>query len=116
MRFLAGVQRAVPAGKVIHAIIDSDAIHTHLAWLADLPRWVFHFTSKSASWINAVEGSFSIISRRSIRRGVFKSVADLQDAIARYIRARNKAPKPFVCTKPVDIIFAKLDRLPAPSE
>lgn len=119
IKFLAAVERDVPAGKVIHAIVDNYATHTHpkvLDWLADHPRWVFHFTPKSASWINAVEGFFSIITRRSIRRGVFKSVADLQDAIARYIRAHNKAAKPFVWTKPADTIFAKLDRLPAPSE
>lgn len=119
IRFLAAVERAAPAGKVIHAIVDTYATHTHpkvLAWLADHPRWVFHFTSKSASWINAVEGFFSIIARRSIRRGVFKSVADLQHAIARCIRADNKAAKPFVWTKPADIIFAKVDRLPVPAE
>ena len=111
--------RAVPAGKVIHAIVDNYATHKHpkvLEWLADHPRWVFHFTPKSASWINAVEGFFSIITRRSIRRGVFKSVADLQEAIARYIRAHNKQAKPFVWTKPAHVILAKLDRLPAPSE
>ncbi len=119
IKFLTAVERAVPAGKVIHAIVDNYATHKHpkvLAWLADHSRWAFHFTPKSASWINAVEGFFSIITRRSIRRGVFKSVADLQDAIARYIRAHNKAAKPFVWTKPADAIFAKLDRLPAPSE
>ena len=87
-----------------------------LDWLADHPRWVFHFTPTSASWINVVEGFFSIITRRRIRRGVFKSVADLQDAIARYIRAHNKAAKPFVWAKPAETIFAKLDRLPAPSD
>ena len=73
-------------GKVIHAIVDNYATHKHpkvLKWLADHPRWVFHFTPTSASWINAVEGFFSIITRRRIRRGVFKSMADLQDAIAR---------------------------------
>lgn len=84
--------------------------------MADHPRWVFHFTPTSASWINAVEGFFSIITRRSIRRGVFKFIADLQDAITRYIRARNKAAKPFVWTKPAGTIFAKLGHLPVPSE
>ncbi len=63
-------------------------------WLADHPRWVFHFTPTSASWLNAVEGFFSIITRRRIRRGVFKSVADLQDAIRRYIREHNRSSKP----------------------
>jgi transposase len=117
--FLKAVERAVPAGKVIHAIVDNYATHKHpkvLEWLADHPRWVFHFTPKSASWINAVEGFFSAITRRRIRRGVFKSVAELQDAIARYIRQHNKAAKPFVWTKPADVILTKLARLPEPSE
>jgi len=119
IKFLAAVERAVPTGKVIHAIVDKYATHKHpkvLDWLADHPRWVFHFTPTSASWINAVEGFFSIITRRSIRRGVFKSVANLQDAITSYIRAHNKTAKPFVWTKPAETIFAKLKRLPVPSE
>lgn len=119
LTFLKAVERAVPAGKMIHAIVDNYATHKHpkvLEWLADHPRWVFHFTPKSASWINAVEGFFSAITRRRIRRGVFKSVADLQDAITRYIRQHNKAAKPFVWTKPTNAILAKLARLPEPSE
>jgi transposase len=117
--FLKAVERAVPAGKVIHAIVDNYATHKHpkvQEWLADHPRWVFHFTPKSASWINAVEGFFSAITRRRIRRGVFKSVLDLQDAIARYIREHNRTAKPFVWTKPADAILAKLARIPEPSE
>ena len=76
---------------------------------------VFHFTPTSASWLNAVEGFFSILTPRRLKRGVFQSVADLQDAIARYIRAHNKTPKPFVWKQPAKTILAKLDRLPAPS-
>jgi transposase len=119
VRFLNAVERAVPAGKVIHAILDNYGTHKHpkvRQWLADHPRWVFHFTPTSASWINAVEGFFSAITRRRIRRGVFQSVPDLQDAIARYIRDHNRAAKPFVWTKPADAVLAKLARLPAPSE
>jgi transposase len=101
--FLKAVERAVPAGKVIHAIVNNYATHKNpkaLKWLTDHPRWVFHFTPKSACWINTVEGFFSTITRKRIRRGVFKSVADLQDAIVRYIGEHNKAAKPFVWTKP----------------
>jgi transposase len=119
IKFLNAVERAVPVGKIIHAIADNYAAHKHpkvLAWLADHPRWVFHFTPTSASWLNAVEGFFSIITRRRIRRGTFKSVADLKEAIKRYIREHNQAPKPFVWTKPAGAILAKLSRLPAPSE
>jgi transposase len=97
--FLNAVERAVPAGKLVHAIADNYATHKHpkvIEWLADHPRWVFHFTPTSASWINAVENFFSVITRRRIRRGVFTSVADLQDAIRRYIQEHNKDPKPFI--------------------
>jgi transposase len=105
IKFLKAVERAVPAGKLVHAIADNYATHKHpkvREWLADHPRRVFHFTPTSASWINAVENFFSVITRRRIRRGVFTSVADLQDAIHRYIREHNKDPKPFVWTKPAD--------------
>jgi transposase len=99
IKFLNAVERAIPAGKLVHAIADNYATHKHpkvIEWLADHPRWVFHFTPTSASWINAVENFFSVITRRRIRRGVFTSVADLQDAIRRYIQEHNKDPKPFI--------------------
>jgi transposase len=119
IRFLNAVERAVPAGKVIHAIADNYATHKHpnvLRWLADHPRWTCHFTPTSASWLNAVEGFFSTITRRKIRRGVFKSVADLEGAISRYIKAHNKTSKPFEWTASAPAIFKKLAQIPEPSE
>ena len=74
IRFLNAVERAVPAGKLIHAILDNYAAHKHpkvSAWLARHPRWTFHFTPTSASWLNAVEGFFSRLTRQRIRRGAF---------------------------------------------
>jgi transposase len=119
IKFLSAVERAVRPGRIIHAIADNYATHKHpkvKQWLADHPRWVFHFTPTSASWLNAVEGFLSTITRRQIRRGVFKSVADLEDAIRRYIREHNRSSKPFVWTKPAHTILAKLKRLPVSSE
>ena len=78
-----------------------DATHKHpnvMKWLADRPRWTFHFTPASASRFNAVEGFFSTITRRKIRRGMFKSVAELEDPNMRYVTAHNKTYKPFVRT------------------
>ncbi len=118
IRFLNAIERQVPAGKIIHAIIDNSAAHKHpkvRAWLARHPRWVFHFTPTSASWLNAVETFFSVLSRRSLKRGVFTSIVDLQAAINRYIDEHNDDPKPFVWTKPADTIFDKLNRLPVSS-
>ena len=109
----------MPAGKIIHSILDNYATHKHpkvYAWLADHPRWVFHFTPTSASWLNAVEGFFSTITRRRIRRGVFKSVADLEHAITAHIHEHNRTARPFLWTKPVDANLAKIRRLPVPSE
>ncbi len=63
IRFLATVERSVPPGKVIHAVLDNYATHKHpevLAWLADHPRWTFHFTPTSCSWLNAVRTKLAL--------------------------------------------------------
>jgi hypothetical protein len=86
-----------------------------LAWLARHPRWTFHFTPTSASWLNAVENFFSKMTRQRIRRGVFRSIADLHAAINAYLAEHNASPKPFVWTKSAQAILAKLDRCPVPS-
>jgi transposase len=86
-----------------------------LAWLSRHPRWTFHFTPTSASWLNAVENFFSKMTRQRIRRGVFRSIADLQAAINAYLAEHNASPKPLVWTQSADAILAKLDRCPVPS-
>ena len=99
LKCLNAVEPDVPAGKMIHAIADNDATHKHPKvheWLADHPRWTFHYTPTLASWLNVVEGLFSTITRRRIRRGVFTSVSNLQQAIHQSIRNHNKMSKPFV--------------------
>ncbi len=119
IRFLNAVERAVPPGKAIHAIVDNYATHKHpkvQAWLARHPRWIFHFTPKSGSWINAVEGFLSALTRRRLKRGVFHSIADLQAAINRYIQEHNDDPRPLVWTKPADAILTKIARVTVPSE
>jgi hypothetical protein len=55
------------------------------------------------------------LTRQRIRRGVFRSIADLQTAINAYLAEHNANPKPFVWTRSADAILAKLDRLPVPS-
>jgi len=118
IRFLNAVEREVPAGKVIHTGLDNYATHKHpkvLAWLSRHPRWTLHFTPTSASWLNAVENFFSKMTRQRIRRSVFRSIANLQATINAYLAEHNDNPKPFVWTKSVDAILAKLDRLPVSS-
>lgn len=116
IRFLNTVERDVPAGKVIHAILDNYSTHKHpkvMAWLQRHPRWVFHFTPTSGSWLNAVETFFSTITRQRLKRGSFHSIVDLQGAIKRYIEEHNDDPKPFTWTKSASDITKRLNRLNA---
>ncbi len=116
IRFLNTVEREVPDGKTIEAVVDNYATHKHpkvKAWLERHPRWTFHFTPTSGSWLNAVENFLSVLTRKRIRRGTFRSLVDLQAAIKRYLAEHNKNPKPFVWTASAASILAKLDRLPA---
>ena len=111
IRFLNTVEAAVPAGKLVHCILDNYASHKHpkvRAWLARHPRWTFHFTPTSGSWLNAVETFFSTLTRQRLRRGVFTSIVHLQAAINRYLEEHNRDPRPFVWTKTPDAILAKL--------
>jgi transposase len=62
------------------------------------PRWTFHFTPTSASWLNAVEGFFAKLTKRRLKRGAFVSVVDLQAAINRFVVEHNAEPKPFTWT------------------
>jgi transposase len=113
LRFLNRIEAAVPAGKLIHAILDNYAVHKHpkvRAWLARHPRWTFHFTPTSCSWANAVEGFFAMLTRRRLQRGVFRSLVDLQAAINRYLGEHNRKPRPFVWTADPDRIIEKVNR------
>ncbi len=89
IRFLNAIEREVPAGKIVHAILDNYGAHKHpkvRAWLGRHPRFVFHYTPTSCSWLNAVEGFFAKLTRRRLKHGVFHSVVDLQAAINRFVR------------------------------
>jgi transposase len=113
IRFLNAVDTQVPRQKSIHAIVDNYATHKHpkvRQWLAQHPRWTFHFTPTSASWLNAVEGFFAKLTNRSLRRGIFRSVDDLKEAINTFIADTNAEPKPFVWTARPSRILAAVKR------
>jgi transposase len=113
IRFLNTIEADIPAGKIIHVVLDNYATHKHpkvRAWLARHPRFVFHFTPTSASWLNAVEGFFAKLTRRRLKRGVFRSIVDLQAAINRFLKETNDHPKPFVWTADPDKIIAAVRR------
>jgi transposase len=97
-KFLDEVERNVPTDLDIHVVMDNYGTHkTKLIrnWFAKRPRWHVHLTPTSASWINQVERFFALLTERALKRGVFRSVADLEKAIKAYIEATNAHPKPF---------------------
>jgi transposase len=112
IRFLNTLNAEVPADKAVHVILDNYAAHKHpkvRAWLDRHPRFTFHFTPTSTSWLNAVEGFFAQLSRRRLKRGVFCSLVELQAAINRFLADHNLQPKPFVWTADADRIIAAVN-------
>jgi transposase len=113
LTFLRTIDRQVPRGLEIHLILDNYQTHKHPtvnAWLAKHPRFHLHFTPTSSSWVNMVEGFFSQLTTKAIRRGVFQSVPDLIAAIDAYLAATNINPTPFTWTKTADQIVEKVQR------
>jgi transposase len=113
LRFLRTIDREVPNGLQIHLILDNYATHKHpnvQAWLAKHPRFHLHFTPTSSSWLNLVEIFFGKLTAKAIRRGVFKSVPDLIEAIDAYLTATNTDPEPFIWTATAEQILAKVRR------
>ena len=113
IRFLNAIETEVPAGKVVHVILDNYAAHKHpkvRRWLDRHGRFTFHFTPTSCSWLNAVEGFFARLTKRRLKRGVFRSVTDLQAAINRFLAEHNIEPRPFKWTADPNEIIAAVRR------
>lgn len=112
-QFLDVIEAQVPAGLEVHIIVDNYGTHKTAIirkWFAKRPRFHVHFTPTYGSWINLVERWFAELTNQRIRRGVFRSVKDLEAAIREYIEVHNEDPKPFVWTKTADQILASIAR------
>jgi len=112
-KFLDTIDAAVPAALAIHLIMDNYGTHkTALIqrWMAKRPRFHVHFTPTYGSWLNLVERWFAELTNKQVRRGVHRSVAELEAAIRAFIDAHNADPKPFVWTKTADQILASIAR------
>ena len=110
--FLKLVARTYPR-KEMHLVLDNSSTHETdevRTWLGKHPRIYLHFTPTSSSWMNQVETWFSLLSSRAIRRGAFKSVHALRDAIQRFLDAWNDDCHPFKWVKTADDIMAKAKR------
>ena len=113
LSFLKVVEKQTPKDKELHVIVDNYSTHKHQKvnnWLKRNKHVTLHFIPTSSSWLNLVERFFGLITEKQIRRGVFSSVADLEEKILQFIDNHNKNPKPFVWTKSVEDILIKTDR------
>ena len=113
LKFLKRLHRETPKNLDLHIICDNYATHKHpavRAWLEAHKRVNIHFTPTSSSWLNMVERFFRDITENRIRRGVFRSVPELEAAIHTYVANHNVAPKPFIWTAAAKDILAKVAR------
>ena len=113
LKFLRLLDEQTAAGRDLHLILDNYATHKHpkvKAWLAKHPRFHLHFTPTSASWLNMVERFFRDLTTQRLRRGVFRSLPELIEAITAYLRSYNARPTPFVWTATATDILAKVKR------
>jgi transposase len=112
-KFLARIDKAVPAGLEVHLVCDNLATHktaTIQDWLARHPRFHLHFTPTGSSWINQVERWFGYLTDQMIRRGVHKSVQALEADIRAWIEHWNADPRPFTWTKTAEEVLDSLAR------
>ena len=112
-KFLDTLDQTVPPALEAHLILDNYGTHKTAVirrWLAKRPRFHVHFTPTSASWINLVERWFAALTEKQIRRGVHRTVRELETAIKQYLALTNQTPKPFVWTKSADEILASVAR------
>jgi len=112
-QFLDQIDARVPPELDVHIVLDNYGTHkTALirAWFAKRPRYHLHFTPTYGSWLNLVERWFAELTTRQLRRGIHRSVREVEAAIQAFIDVHNENPKPFVWTKTADEILASIAR------
>jgi len=113
LAFLREINKATPKDKEIHIICDNYATHKHpkvKSWLKYHKRFHVHFTPTSASWLNMVERFFRELSEKQLKRGVFRSVKELELSVMSFIEMHNEAPAPYIWTKSASDILEKVKR------
>jgi len=113
VKFLRRIDRETPKDRDLHLIVDNYGSHKTervRQWLSKHQRVHLHFTPTSASWLNMVERFFSALTTKQIRRGVFRSVKDLEKTIMDFLKTHNENPKVFTWTKDADTILSKITK------
>ena len=92
IEFLKVINGSTDPDAQLHLVADNCATHKHAKvqrWLARHPRFHMHFTPTSSSWPLLVERWFRELTQKRLRRGTFKSVRQLQQAIFEYVDYHN---------------------------
>ncbi len=113
LQFLKLLDKTVDAELEAHLILDNYATHKTAsvqAWLAQHPRFHLHFTPTHASWLNQVECWFSILTEEQLKRGSYRSVEELKQAIQEFLDTHNEDARPFKWVKTADEIIDKVKR------
>jgi len=113
LKFLRRLDDEFPRGRTLHLILDNYGTHGHprvRRWLQRHPHFVLHFIPTSSSWLNLIERWFVELEQKAVRRGAFRSVPELQRAIAEFLAAWNAQPTPFVWTASIERILEKMHR------
>lgn len=115
LAFFKLIDLHVPKHLEVHVVLDNLSAHKSAPvrrWLADpkRKRWHLHFTPTSASWLNLIEGWFSVLTRRALLNASFTSTSQLADAIDVWASHWNDDPQPFMWTKTVHEIITKVKR------
>ena len=122
--FLDTLAKGFDENNEVHIILDNSSIHKTPSikrWLQMHPNVQFHFTPTHSSWLNLIESWFAKLTRQQLKRGVYRSIQDLEAAILAYIEANNDSPVPFVWTRTADQVLERIGHfcqrtLPAPSK
>ena len=118
IKFLRQIDEETPSDLDLHVIVDNYATHKHprvKSWLKRHPRFHQHFIPTSSSWLNVIERWFREITQKRLRRGTFRNVSELIEAIQSFIAAHNTNPRPFTWTAKADEILAKIERAVPPA-
>jgi len=113
LKFLNVIKKSVPEELGVHLVMDNYTTHKTervKRWLLRNPRFHIHFTPTHSSWLNMVEGWFSLLSKRKLKRGVHCSTGALERDIHEFVEAHNEDPTPYVWTKTADQILDSLKR------
>lgn len=112
-QFLDTIDAVVPEGLAVHVVLDNASTHKTPAihkWLLSHPRFTFHFTPTSSSWLNLVERWFAELTRKKLQRSAHRSIKELIADLDAWVSTWNDDPKPFVWHKTADQILDSLKK------